>query len=176
MAPFDTLIKHARIVDGTGAPWYRGDIGILGDRIAAVGPLEDAKATRVIDAQEQIVCPGFIDTHVHSDAVLLSDPHHEPAIRQGVTTEILGQDGCSYAPMSPESMAFMREYFAAVNGNPDIGWDWRSVEEYLSRLDRHIAINVAYLVPHGALRLPAAARLPRNVRLGANAYQHGHPP
>lgn len=155
MSTFDILIKRARIVDGTGAPWFRGDIGLLGDRIAAVGPLGDAKARRVIDVAEQVVCPGFIDTHVHSDAVLLSDPYHEPGVRQGITTEILGQDGCSYAPMSPESMAFMREYFAAVNGNPDIGWDWQSVAEYLSRLDRHIAINVAYLVPHGSLRLEA---------------------
>ncbi|MBI4553081.1 MAG: D-aminoacylase [Candidatus Latescibacteria bacterium] len=155
MATFDVLITHGRIVDGTGAPWFRGDIGIVGDRIAAVGPLNGANAKRVIDAGEQIVCPGFIDTHVHSDAVLLADPYHEPAVRQGVTTEILGQDGTSYAPMSQKNMAFMREYFAAVNGNPVVDWNWQSVAEYLNRLDRRIAINVAYLVPHGALRLEA---------------------
>ena len=91
--PFDVVIRGGKIVDGTGNPWFKGDVAIRGDRIAAVGPLGDRDAAhRVIDAHGLIVAPGFIDMHSHSDMTLLEDGSAQSKIRQGVTTEILGED------------------------------------------------------------------------------------
>jgi len=151
----DTIIRGGRIIDGSGSPWYYGDVGIRGERIAAIGKLTQAEAYRVIEAGGQVVCPGFIDMHSHSDVMLLANPKHEPKVMQGVTTDVIGLDGLSYAPLSPANLQMMRRYLAALNGNPDISWDWESVSEYLARFDHRVAINVAYLVPHNALRLEA---------------------
>jgi N-acyl-D-amino-acid deacylase len=159
---YDLLFKNARILDGTGNPWFYGDVGVVGDRIAAVGKLDD-KASQVIDVQEKFLAPGFIDAHVHSDVVLLSNPQHEAGLRQGITTHIIGQDGISLAPASPATMDYMRSYFGAINTIPDIGWNWSTVAEFLTRFDNTTAINVAYLIPHGNLRMEAmglANRLP----------------
>src|SRR5262245_10870385 len=98
---FDVLITGGRVIDGTGLPWFRADVGVRGGRIEAVGPLADAEAALRLDAAGKVVAPGFIDTHVHGDLMLLADPYNEPAIRQGVTTYILGQDGVAMAPASP---------------------------------------------------------------------------
>ena len=92
---FDIIICGGRIIDGSGSPWYRGDVGILGDRIAAIGKLEQAEARCVIEAKGRVVCPGFIDMHTHSDIMPLTNPKHEPKIRQGVTTDLIGLDGLS---------------------------------------------------------------------------------
>ena len=90
---FDVLIRGGRIVDGTGNPWFVGDVAIRGERIVAVGRLAGAKATREIDAAGLVVAPGFIDMHSHSDLLLLEDGHAQSKIRQGVTTEVLGEGG-----------------------------------------------------------------------------------
>ena len=100
---FDVLITGGTIVDGTGAPGFPADLGIKGETIEAIGDLGRAEARRVVDATGHVVCPGFIDTHAHSDGVLLWDPQHANGLRQGITTEILGQDGLSYAPLSKEN-------------------------------------------------------------------------
>jgi len=165
---FDILIINGRIVDGSGNPWYYGDVGVSGGKIAAIGKLDPAVAAKVIDAEGQVVCPGFIDVHVHSDVMLLAEPRHEPKVRQGVTTELLGQDGLSYAPLSPRNLQMMRRYLSGLNGDPDIAWDWTSVGDFLSRFDGKTAVNVAYLIPHCALRVEAmgwANRLPTKVEL-----------
>jgi N-acyl-D-amino-acid deacylase len=83
---FDLVFTGGRIVDGTGNPWFRADLGVRGDRIAAMGALGGAEAVRRVDVSGKVVVPGFIDTHVHGDLMLLADPLHAPAIRQGVTT------------------------------------------------------------------------------------------
>jgi len=150
---FDFIIRGGRIIDGSGSPWYYGDVGIRGQRIAAIGKLDQAEARRVIEADDRVVSPGFIDMHSHSDVMLLANPKHEPKVMQGVTTDVVGLDGLSYAPLSPANLQMMRRYLSALNGNPDILWDWSSVSEYLARFDRRVAINVAYLVPHNTLRL-----------------------
>ncbi len=150
---FDLIIRGGRIIDGSGNPGYYGDVGIRGERIAVIGKLNQAEAFRVIEADGRVACPGFIDMHSHSDVMLLANPKHEPKILQGVTTDVIGLDGLSYAPLSPANLQMMRRYLAALNGKPDIAWDWGSVSEYLARFDRRVAINVAYLVPHNALRL-----------------------
>lgn len=157
---FDLLISNGRVVDGSGNPWYRADIGIEGDAIVAMGRLSGSLAKRVIDASDFVVAPGFIDAHVHSDVVLLAEPLHEEGVRQGITTEILGQDGVSYAPLSPAKLCFFRHYLAGVNGNPDIAWDWSSVAEFRERFEGTVAINTAYLIPHGTVRLEVMGMSP----------------
>ncbi|MGE3272768.1 MAG: amidohydrolase family protein [Chloroflexota bacterium] len=148
----DVILRNARILDGSGNPWYRGEVGIQGDKIVAVGQVGTADAARVIDCAGQIVSPGFIDMHSHADVMLLAEPHHEGKIYQGVTTDLLGQDGLSYAPVTPKTLALLRRHLAALNGNPDIGWDWTSVASFLARFDQKVSTNVAFLVPHCAVR------------------------
>ena len=127
---FDILIRNGRVVDGSGLPWFTADVGITGDRIAAVGPLGNATAKQSIDAAGKVVCPGFVDAHVHGDLALLADPLHEQGVRQGVTTYVIGQDGVAFAPGSPETQAYMRRYTAGFNGNfPTPGREWRTVDQ-----------------------------------------------
>jgi N-acyl-D-amino-acid deacylase len=157
---FDVLIARGRVVDGTGTPWFRADVGIRGDRIAAIGPLGGASAGLVIDAAGLCVAPGFIDAHVHGDLPLLMDPLHEPAIRQGVTTYIVGQDGVAMAPASPATLEYMCRYTAGFSGGtewlrrrPEERPNWSSVDDYLRAVDRRGAVNVATLVPNGNVRM-----------------------
>ena len=105
------------MIDGTGGPPYRADVGLLDTMIGAMGRLEGATAAKEIDATDRYVVPGFIDAHVHGDAMLLADPVHLPALKQGVTTYIIGQDGSSFAPASPATLDYMRRYTAGFNGN-----------------------------------------------------------
>src|SRR6516162_297037 len=91
-SPFDLIIKNGKIVDGTGNPWFHGDLAIRGDKIVALGKIAATKAKREIDARGLVVAPGFIDMHSHSDYLLLEDGHAQSKIRQGVTTEVLGED------------------------------------------------------------------------------------
>jgi N-acyl-D-amino-acid deacylase len=157
---FDVLITAGRIIDGTGNPWFRGDIGVRRDRIAAIGKLSGASARVVIDAKDRIVCPGLVDAHVHGDLALFMDPLHEPAIRQGVTTYIIGQDGVAMAPASPAVLDYMCRYTAGFSGGAE--WlrrpegdrlHWSSMDEYLSCFDGRCALNVACLVPNGNVRM-----------------------
>lgn len=158
---FDILIRGGLVVDGSGAKGEVRDVGIVGDRIVAVEPRLSGDAKVTVDAAGLTVSPGFIDTHTHSDVMLLADPQHEKALRQGVTTEILGQDGLSYAPLSPENLRLYRAYLAGLNGDPEIDWDWSSVAEYRERFDRTVSINTAWLVPHGAIRLETLGMVDR---------------
>src|SRR5262245_17753253 len=103
---FDLLIRNGRVIDGSGLPWFRADVGVTGGHIAAVGQLRDAPAKQTLDAAGKVVCPGFVDAHVHGDLALLVDPYHEPAVRQGVTTYVLGQDGVAFAPGSPQTQQY----------------------------------------------------------------------
>jgi N-acyl-D-amino-acid deacylase len=154
--PLDVLFRGGRVIDGAGNPWFAADVGIAGDRIAAVGRLGGEQADRVIDADGLFVCPGFVDMHTHSDLQLLVNPAHEAKVHQGVTLEVLGQDGLSYAPITDEVLEQLRGQLAGWNDDPPgFDWSWRSVAEYLDRLDRGIAVNAAYLVPHGTLRMCA---------------------
>lgn len=151
---FDLIIRGGRVIDGTGNPWFAADIGVAGGRIAAVArSLEGCHARRVIEAGGRVVCPGFIDTHSHSDLVALVDPVLEPKARQGITTEVLCQDGISVAPVRPEHVEGWRRYIAALDGDPPIPWTWQSFGEYLDALAAaRPAINLAALVPFGNVR------------------------
>jgi N-acyl-D-amino-acid deacylase len=150
-----TLIHSATVVDGTETARYRADVLIDGDRIADIvtDPTARPSADRVIDASGLVLAPGFIDMHAHSDLQILLNPTHPSRITQGVTTEVLGQDGLSYAPTTDAVLDGVRRKVAGWNSDPqDFDFDWRTVGEYLDRLDHGIATNVAYLVPHGVVR------------------------
>ncbi|HEV3167632.1 MAG TPA: D-aminoacylase [Isosphaeraceae bacterium] len=150
---FDLLLSGGWVIDGSGGPAFRADVGVIGAKVAAVAYLEGAEAERKLDVSNLYVVPGFIDAHVHGDLMLLADPVHLPALRQGVTTYIIGQDGSAFAPGSPATLDYMRRYTAGFNGNPpSVKSDWNSVEEYLARFDRTTALNVAFLIPNGNLR------------------------
>ena len=154
------LIRAATVVDGTERPRHRGDVLVDGPRIATVAPPggPPLPADRTIDADGLVLAPGFVDMHAHSDLALLQDPAHLAKITQGVTTELLGQDGLSYAPVDDAVLGPLRRQIAGWNGDPGAAvFTWRSVAEYLDRLDRGpdgrgIAGNAAYLVPHGVVR------------------------
>ncbi|MBF8189409.1 amidohydrolase family protein [Nonomuraea sp. K274] len=165
---FDVVISGGRVLDGTGAPPYRADVAIGGDRIAAVGRLDGAGAATVIDATGRFVAPGFVDCHAHGDAAVFDPVVQRAALRQGVTTFVLGQDGLSFAPGSAATVAYASRYFAAVNGAlpalsegppavPDAGPLTVSegpltVRELLDGYDRAVALNTTYLLPHGTIR------------------------
>lgn len=159
---FDVLIRGGWVIDGSGAPPFRADLAVLDSVVAEIGQLSQATAARLIDATGLHVVPGFIDAHVHGDLMLLADPVHLPALRQGVTTYILGQDGSAFAPGSPATLAYMRRYTAGFNGNPpNVSSDWSGMGEYLKRFDRATALNVAVLIPNGNLRLDVIGHDPR---------------
>src|SRR5262245_4118562 len=136
---FDLILAGGHVVDGTGSPWFRADVGVRGDGIAAVGALGQAEARRRLDVGGRVVAPGFVDTHVHADLALLADPVHEAAIRQGVTTYLLGQDGVAMAPASPTTLAYMRRYTAGFSGRFEGPDRWASVAEYRDSFDRRTA-------------------------------------
>ncbi|MEU8142186.1 amidohydrolase family protein [Nonomuraea sp. NPDC048901] len=153
---FDVIISGGHVLDGTGAPPYRADVAITGDRVAAVGRLDGAEAASVIDANGRFVAPGFIDCHAHGDAAVFDPAVQLATLRQGVTTFVLGQDGLSFAPGSADTVAYAERYFAAVNG-PRVSDGVRSggglsVAELLQGYDRAVALNTAYLIPHGTIR------------------------
>jgi N-acyl-D-amino-acid deacylase len=150
---FDLVLAGGHVVDGTGSPWFRADVGVRGDRIVAVGALGRAEARRRLDVAGRIVAPGFVDTHVHADLALLADPLHEAAIRQGVTTYLLGQDGVAMAPASSATLAYMRRYTAGFSGRFEVPERWVSLADYLACFDGRTAVNVACLVPNGNVRM-----------------------
>ena len=179
---FDLVLAGGRVVDGTGSPWFRADVGVQGDRIAAVGMLGQAEARRRLDVAGRVVAPGLVDTHVHGDLALLADPRQEAAIRQGVTTYLLGQDGVAMAPASASTLAYMRRYTAGFSGRFEVPARWASVAEYLACFDRRAAVNVACLVPNGNVRMdamgletrpPTAEELRRMRRIVRQAMEEG---
>ncbi|MFF4737518.1 amidohydrolase family protein [Streptomyces sp. NPDC001262] len=153
----DTVLRSARVIDGTGGPSYRADVAIRDGHIAAIareGKDPRPSAPRALDAEGLALAPGFIDMHAHSDLALLTDPSHEAKAAQGVTLEVVGQDGLSYAPVDDRTLPQVRAQIAGWNGaGEDADFTWRTVGEYLDRLDAGIAVNAAYLVPQGTVRM-----------------------
>ncbi|GHF91122.1 N-acyl-D-amino-acid deacylase family protein [Streptomyces thermodiastaticus] len=190
----DLVIRDADVVDGTGGPSYRADVAVAGGRIvsivkeAAAAGCQRPRAWRELDAEGLVLSPGFIDMHAHSDLALLRDPDHSAKLAQGVTLEVIGQDGLSYAPVDDRTLEEVRRAIAGWNGyGDDIDFTWRSVGEYLDRLDhgfdgRGIAVNAAYLIPQGTLRAlvmgwedrePTGEELQRMCRLVAEGMEQG---
>ena len=150
----DILITNGRVIDGAGNPWKWADVAVQGERIIAVGTLRGAAAKKIINADGQFVTPGFVDFHTHSDLQPLADPLYECKTRQGVTLDVIGQDGLGLAPVTSETAAQLRSQLAGWNGDPpQVEWNWRTVTEYLDRFENTTSINVAMLVPHGTVRM-----------------------
>ncbi|MEU8457679.1 N-acyl-D-amino-acid deacylase family protein [Streptomyces griseoaurantiacus] len=190
----DLVLRDAEVVDGTGAPSYRADVAVEDGRIVSIvqeawaAGCQRPRARREIDAEGLVLAPGFIDMHAHSDLALLRDPDHSAKAAQGVTLEVIGQDGLSYAPVDERTLAEVRRAIAGWNGpGDDLDLSWRSVGEYLDRLDhgfdgRGIAVNAAYLIPQGTVRALAVgwddrpatpAELDRMRRLVAEGLEQG---
>ncbi len=146
---FDLLIRGGAVVDGTGGEPKPADIGIVGERIAAIGDLASGQGEE-LDATGLLVAPGFIDIHSHSDYTLLADPRAVSAIYQGVTTEVVGNCGHGCFPIRDRDLALKAIY----GYSESVALDWDSASGYFSRLERtKPALNVLSLVPHGQLRL-----------------------
>ena len=148
---FDISILNGTIVDGTGKPRYRADVGISGGRIEAVGQLSDAEAERRIDASGHVVTPGFIDMHSHSDRTLLHDPGAESRVHQGITTEVVGNCASTPFPVGPGGQASLERSHVA-----DLPWDWTDLDGWADHLERGgISLNVAPQVGQAAIRIAA---------------------
>lgn len=153
-----TLIKNGLIIDGTGAPGYVSDLLLEGDKIARIGKDLPGEGCRVIDAAGMAVCPGFIDTHSHSDLICMTEPEILPKIMQGVTSEVVGQDGVGMAPLPPKFNAVWRRNIEAFEGDSDAAaWDsFATTEGYLAEIGKAVpGVNIAALVPHGNIRMEA---------------------
>jgi dihydroorotase/N-acyl-D-amino-acid deacylase len=176
--PFDLVILHGHIVDGTGSPWYSGDVGIRVGRIAAVGELSDAPAKRRIDAAGKVVAPGFIDMLGQSELTILVDPRLPSKIFQGITTEITGE-GNSVAPVNDAMLAADRAGYEHYHLTPD----WRTLREYFARIEKQgMGINLASYVGATSVRRmvlgdadvqPSAAQLTQMKGLVADAMKDG---
>ena len=146
--PFDVVILHGHIIDGTGSPWYSGDVGIRGGRIAAIGDLSGAPAKQKIDAQGKVVAPGFIDMLGQSELTILVDPRLPSKIYQGITTEITGE-GDSVAPVNDAMLAADHSGYEHLHITPD----WRTLREYFARLEKQgMGINLATYVGATSVR------------------------
>ena len=175
---FDVVIANGRVVDGTGAPWFKADVGITGDRITAIGNLSSARALTRIDAAGQVVAPGFIDLLGQSEFNVLVDSRAASKITQGITTEITGE-GASIAPVN-EAMKADRK---ASYDHFGITQDWATLDEYFARLTKSTtAINVGTFVGSGGLRdyvigkadrVATAAEMAKMKALVAEAMAHG---
>ena len=153
MTEFDLVLTNGRILDGCGNPWFWGDLAVQAGRIAAIGPMGSLTGKERLDVGGNFVAPGFIDIHTHSDLSILVNRRAESAIRQGVTTHVLGNCGMSPAPVSEAHLEDICSYWGRIAYQPEVTWAWRSFADYLTTLETGgTSINVAALAGHAALR------------------------
>jgi dihydroorotase/N-acyl-D-amino-acid deacylase len=176
--PYDVVIRNGHVVDGTGSPWYAGDVAIKNGRIAALGDLAGAKARKTIDARGMVVAPGFIDMLGQSELSILVNPHLPSKIYQGITTEVTGEGG-SIAPLTPAIIQADHVTYQHYGITPD----WRTFREYFARLRKQgMGINLASYVGATQVRravigednrAPTPAELERMKALVREAMQDG---
>jgi N-acyl-D-amino-acid deacylase len=149
MMSYELIIRNGRIIDGTGAGWFEGDVALKDGKIVAVGKLGSENATRTIDAQGKVVAPGFIDMHSHSDAHILANPKAESKVRQGVTLEVVGNCGFSVAPLFGVAVEPLADALASL----DLKLNWDTMAGYMNAVDAaKPSINIAPLIGLGTLR------------------------
>ena len=154
----DLLIRNGLIVDGTGRPGYRGDVGVQGGYIVEVGKIS-TPAKRVIDADGLMVTPGFVDIHTHYDGQVSWDNVLAPSSINGVTTAAMGNCGVGFAPAKPDKHAWLINLLEGIEDIPGtalaegLKWDWQTFPDYLDAVDRNsYTMDVAAHLPHAALR------------------------
>lgn len=153
---YDFIIRNATIVDGTGKKPFHSDVVILEKKIFCIGSIgQNVECREEIDASGLVLSPGFIDMHSHNDLEYFQNPPPEAKIRQGVTTELLGQDGFGTAPVRDDTLSLTRDLLAGLDGVlSEKEWTWRSFREYLDALEkRQLPNNAAVLLGHGAVRI-----------------------
>ena len=161
----DLILKNGLVIDGTGRKGYPADVAIRRNWILAIDAPGSLVAGEEIDCSGLVIAPGFIDTHSHSDLRVLSEPQLPMKIRQGITLEVFGQDGISVAPIRTEDQPQVARSLAGLDGDLGRPWDWQSVAEYLAAIERaRPAIDCAYLIPHGAVRLSVMGMEDRRAR------------
>jgi N-acyl-D-amino-acid deacylase len=157
----DLLIRGGTVVDGTGAAGVAADVGVLGDRIVAIGDLADASAARVVEAAGRVVCPGFIDVHVHSETALRGNGDIWGSVLQGVTTHLTGPDGFGWSPLPDVAAADLWRSTAFAYGQADLAPRWPTIEQYFEGLRGTVPLNVVPMVPHQAVRFAVLGWDPR---------------
>ncbi len=166
------LIRNGWLADGTGNPIYPADVMIEDDRIAAVEHLPEARAERIIDAKGKIVCPGYIDCHSHTDWTIHSNPEMQSTVRQGVTTEIIGNCGFSMAPLGDRSRTYCQQVLKHFGYDGRV--DWSSFAEYLETVGQmKTSENLACFVGHSAIRAAVGITSPSAVGMLENARERG---
>ena len=155
---YDLIIKNGTVYDGTGEKPFFADVAIKGNKIVAIGELEES-SKEVIDAKGKIVAPGFVDIHTHYDGQVTWDPYLRPSTYHGVTTVVMGNCGVGFSPCKPEERDWLISLMEGVEDIPGtalhegINWQWESFPEYLDTLEgKPLAIDVGTQIPHGAVR------------------------
>ena len=151
---FDLVIKGGQVLDGTGNPWLKKDIGISEGKIRSVGHI-GGHAREIIDVEGMVVAPGFVDLHNHSDMSILTYPGSESYIMQGVTTAVVGNCGLALVPVNPDNLTLLQRYLSSFGaGRDDQQWEWRTHAEFYKIVEEQgIALNLAPLVGQGTVRL-----------------------
>src|SRR6202030_3501257 len=149
------VIRGGEVIDGTGAPRRRADVGIVGDRVVKIGVVPE-EAAMVIDATGRVVTPGFVDVHTHYDAQVFWDGALTPSPLHGVTTALSGNCGFTIAPLSPDRRDgdYLMRMLARVEGMPlealreGVPWNWTTTAEYLDAIEGKLGINAGFMVGH----------------------------
>ena len=151
----DLLIRNGLVIDGSGNPGYYAGVGVEGDTLRILrGDTSALPAARTIDASGHVVAPGFIDMHSHAGLTILKEPRHEPKVRQGVTTELIGIDGNSHAPFkTQEDLHRYIELDSGLNGEPPMPADWLTVAGQLSTFDNKVAVNICFILGNSPVRI-----------------------
>ncbi len=154
MTTYALVIINGRILDGCGNPWYWGDLAIEQGKIVEIASRGTLHGKQTIDAVGRFIAPGFIDIHTHSDLSILVNRRAESVVRQGVTTELIGNCGMSPAPVTDDHILELKRYWGPISDQPEVSWQWRTFGQYLQSLaEGGLAINIAALSGHGALRM-----------------------
>jgi N-acyl-D-amino-acid deacylase len=149
---YDVLIKGGRVIDGTGSPWRKADVGVSDESIKRIGLISESDAERVIDARGLVVSPGWIDIHLHADHTVLGNPACLSFAHQGITTVTMGNCGLSMYPLTPEHKEDLIEYMLPFTYGLRIDWDWSTMDEFLARLDA-VSLNLVPFIGHGSIRI-----------------------